>query len=377
MRLTFLCLMAASAALRGQTPIQLRAATPVLDAAFNHIAGARELPGGHLLVVDQGDNQVWDVDVKARTRALAGASGTGPLDYSQPHILYAAGQNTVVEDFSGRKFLWFSGAAKPVNAARLDSLVSRDIRRWSPRFGGADADGRLYFELPAITLDPTNGARASDSAAILRVDRKMSRVDTVAFLHLPTGSIRASGGRPGEGMSIMTGVDNPFSPHPAWVVADDGSVAIVHAAPYHIEWIDKGGAHRSGPTIAYDKIPITQLDISSAPAGVGGSMDVGVAGVGGSGAGKPANGGRDDWPSVKSPFARGDVRADSRGRVWVRRSSRAKDLTSSYDVFDRSGRVVVRYSLPERMHVVAVGASSVYAVQATDDGERLVMFRLP
>jgi hypothetical protein len=95
------------------------------------------------------------------------------------------------------------------------------------------------------------------------------------------------------------------------------------------------------------------------------------------GAPAPSNAGRDDWHATKSPFVRGDVRVDTRGRLWVRRSNHAGDSTSSYDVFDRSGRVVARYALPARTRVVAVGASSVYAVQGTGDGERLELFRAP
>jgi len=355
--------------------VRLQSPTMVVDAAFNHISGVRELSNGHLLVIDQTDNQVWDVDVSAKTRVLAGASGTGSLEYEKPTVLFVAGQSTIVEDFV-RKFLVFSAGGKPIASIGRDSLFTREMRRLSPRFGGADDDGRLYFELPLITIDASTGAHASDSSAIVRVDRKEHRVDTLAFLRLPAGSNRASGGRPGEGMSIMTGVDNPFSPHPAWVVSGDDSVAIVNAAPYRVDWIDAKGARRSGPTIAYDKIPVTPADISAAPAGLGASSGGGV-GIRGTGASVPTSGGRDDWPSAKSPFVRGDVRIDTRGRVWVRRSSRAGDSTSSYDVFDRSGRVVARYSLPERTRVVAAGPSSVYAVLATDDGERLELFRLP
>src|SRR6185437_13490315 len=129
--------------------------------------------------------------------------------------------------------------------------------------------------------DPTTGAHASDSAAILRVDPRGLHVDTVLFLHLPAGSIRASGGRPGEGMSIMTGADNPFAPHPAWVVAPNGGVAIVHAAPYHVEWIKKDGSHHSGPTIAFEKIAVTDADVSAAPVGLGASIgQVGTRGGG-------------------------------------------------------------------------------------------------
>ena len=309
---------------------------------------------------------------------LAGVSGTGRLEYQQPFVLFGAGQNTIIEDFGKRKFLVFSAAAKPASMIVGDSLLSRASWRVSPRFGGADDDSRMYFELPAIAFDQTTGARASDSASILRVDPRTSHVDTMAFLHLPAGSTRVSGGRPGEGLSIMTGVENPFAPHPAWVVAPDGGVAIVHAAPYQVEWIEKNGSRRSGPTIDFDKIAVTDADISGTPAGIGASVGIGGLGARGAGASvPPTRGGRDDWPATKTPFLRGDVRADLRGRVWVHRSTRADDRMARYDVFDRTGRLVARYVLPERTRVVGVGASSVYVARATDDGERLEAFRLP
>ena len=359
-----------------QTPVKLHSPVAAVDAAFNHIAGVRELPNGHVLAIDQADNQIWDVDSRTGTRVLAGAPGTAALEYEKPFALFAAGENTIVEDF-GRKLLIFSPSAKAIASIPRESLFTREIRRLSPRFGGADADGRLYFEMPMITIDASTGAHASDSSAILRVDRRLSRVDTITFLHLPPGSNSASGGRPGEGMSIVTGADNPFAPHPAWTVSTDGSVAMVHAAPYHIEWIDKSGAHHVGATVAYERIPVTPEDIASAPPGFGASTGAGGVGVRSAGAPASSKGGRDDWPATKSPFARGDVRLDGRGRVWVRRSNRAGDSIASYDVFDRAGRVIARYSLPERTRVIAVSATSVYAARPTDDGERLEVFRLP
>src|ERR1700759_196549 len=121
-RCSIACSLAAASIATAQTPVTLKTAVQVSDAVFNRIAGVHELPDGHVLAIDQTDKQVWDVDPKARTRVLAGASGTGPLEYQQPFRLFASGQNTIIEDFGRRKFLVFSSAAKPSSLIVGDSV---------------------------------------------------------------------------------------------------------------------------------------------------------------------------------------------------------------------------------------------------------------
>lgn len=349
-----------------------------LDAPFTHVGSMRELPGDRALLLDGGDHRVWLIDLAHRTRTPAAPSGLGALEYDSPMVLFGAGATTVVEDFRGQKLLLFDKSGTPFESFTAQSTGATRVSRAPLNFRGADDAGRVYFEVVGIAMEPT-GARAVDSAAILRVDRRAPRIDTVAFIHLPPGSTKASGGRPGEGLSIMTGVDNAFVPHDAWVVAPNGRVAIVHAQPYRIESISSDGRRTLGPVVDVEKIAVTDADIAEWLKRTGG----GVSARGGSGArgdapaAQPARGGRDDWPAAKAPFPHGDVLVDPRGNVWVHRATHAGDAHGRYDVFDGAGELIGRYVLPDRTRIVGIGATSVFAMHATDDGEQLELFRLP
>lgn len=355
-----------------------------LDAAFMHVGAVRELPGERALVLDNGEHRVWLIDLAHRSRSPAASSGLGPLEYDSPMALVSTGASTVVEDFKGPKLLVFDKTGMPSESFTLESTGATRVSRALLTFRGGDDAGRLYFEVPGVVIEPT-GARGVDSAAILRVDRRASRLDTITFIHLPAGATKASGGRPGEGLSIMTGGDNPFAPHDTWVVAPNGRVAIVHAQPYRVEWISPDGKHALGPVIDVEKIPVTDADIADwlkrTGGGLGAGGGTGAKGEGGARsdapAGQPARGGRDDWPATKAPFPRAGALVDSRGNVWVRRTTRAGDGHGRYDVFDETGQLIGKYTLPERTRLVGGGATNLFVMRETDDGERLEIFRVP
>jgi hypothetical protein len=348
-----------------------------VDATFTHVSAARELSRDRVLVLDSGEQRVWLIDLAHRTRTQAGGSGLGALEYDSPTMMIGTGANTVVEDFKGPKMLVFDKTGTPTESFALASTGATRVSRGLLDFRGGDDVGRLYFEVPGVVVEHT-GARAVDSAAILRVDRRAPRIDTVTFIHLPAGATKASGGMPGEGLSITTGGDNPFSMHDTWVSAPNGHVAIVHAQPYRVEWVSPDGKRTLGPVIDVERIPVTDADIAEHAKRTGGGVGVG-GGLGPRSDAPPtqsARGGRDDWPVTKAPFVHFGALIDPHGNVWVRRMTRAGDPRAPYDVFDGTGQLIGRYTLPDRTRLVGFGAANLFAIHQTDDGERLEIFRV-
>ena len=72
-------------------------------------------------------------------------------------------------------------------------------------------------------------------------------------------------------------------------------------------------------------------------------------------------------PDVKPPFLGGDVYVAPDGRVWVLRTRAWNDSIPTFDVFDATGRVVERVSLPRRTRLIGFGNGVAYLARIDDD----------
>jgi hypothetical protein len=310
------------------SPVILTSPRLVSDAAFVRIRSVHQLAPDCVLVLDVGQLSVWRVDPRSRARAFALGMGSSPRAVDPQLSLSGVGAVAALDDLGGN-ITYFGAHGNQGSVLSTDSLFLPPPLV-SPRFKGMDRQGNLYFELPTVVIDPASGARGVDSSAILRVNPRTRRADTLGFVQLPPGSTRATGGRPGEGLVFFPS-GNHSGPRDSWVPAPDGRVAVVHVQPYRVEWIGPRGARVRGPVVHVDSLAIT------------GALT---------------------------------ARIDRRGRLWVERAGFAGDTPGGYDVFDAAGKVVARYVLPERTTVVGFGPSTVYAKHTTDDGERLVAFSI-
>jgi len=167
----------------------------------------------------------------------------------------------------------------------------------------------------------------------------------------------------------------PLSPEDGWAVGPDGSVAVVRAADYHIDWIHPGGRVVSGPPVPYEPVRIRQADKEQwaeemAATGVmmmvtndNGQLNASMRRGGGRAPGVD----RFEWPEVKPPFVSESVRVDPLGYVWVQRQVSAGDATL-LDVFDGDGRHVAEVTAPPRSSVRGFGEGTLYLTRWDDLG---------
>jgi len=160
---------------------------------------------------------------------------------------------------------------------------------------------------------------------------------------------------------------NPFPMADEWAMLSDGTVAIVRAHDYHIDWIDLDGTHRSSPKMPIDwrrytdderrqrvdsikRVVDEQLkrQMSQLPPGAPQiKMDVNVV---------PDS----EFPQFWPPIQPGSVLADLDGRLWIlptTSSNAANGLT--YDVVNRKGDVVERVQLPKDRALAGFGPHGV------------------
>ncbi|HVT38614.1 MAG TPA: hypothetical protein VHE78_06210 [Gemmatimonadaceae bacterium] len=351
------------------------AVTATITGPFVKITAVRELASGAIIVLDRGDHRVWLADVKRNTRVLIGKPGTAANEYDQPYALLFARESTFVYDFGSRRLLTIDGQGELTTGFDF-ATVSANAAAFGLPPRAADDRGHFYLDGPPV-VRTAQGMRAADSTPILRAGRLRGKVDTIAFIRVPPGSVKVTA--MGSGTMTTTGGENPFTPSDQWVVAPDGRVALVHAVPYHIEWISAAGARTQGPVIPVEPIHVTEADKAeyARNAAGAGAPSAGVRGPGSDKRTAPDHV-RDDWPAAKPPFLRDAAHADTKGFVWVLRANAAGDGRRRFDVFNALGQLAHRVGMPPGTQVAGFGANTIYAVRTDQDGvQRLEVFPRP
>jgi hypothetical protein len=181
-----------------------------------------------------------------------------------------------------------------------------------------------------------------------------------------------------------------FAPQDAWVVAPDGRIAVVRAAPYRVEWIPLSGPATIGPVIRYKPVAVTAGDkeaMASGAVDLPGRKNMGV-GRGPRGGPPPPAGAGD--PNARAELLFADVKTpvrvgfghwpliDESGRVWVERNLPASERATVFDVFDRDGGLVDRVEIPAGCHLIGFDTRWLYTARVdADDFEHLQRYPLP
>ena len=343
--------------------------TAVFPEDFGSIQTVRELPDGRILVADPLAKELYLVDMGAGRRTVIGRQGQGPQEYRQPDAVWPLpGDSTLLVDLGNGRLVSLGpsfefGPTSPISVG--------EPRPGSPLLlalpQGVDGQGRVYARGMGAGL---GGGPLSDSADILRIDRRSRAAQPVAKFKLQ-GRTQATSGGANDRRVAITPV--PLSPEDAWGVAPDGSVVIARAADYHLEWISPTGAVTRGPPTPFAAVRIGTAEKEEyitengrAGGGIAISIEMrdGVAAMnfarGGAGAG-PREIDQYNWPDRKPPFYQGRIPIDPSGRAWVRRHVRA-GAPSTYDVFDRRGVRVGTVTLASGKRVIGFGRNAVYVV---------------
>lgn len=346
---------------------------------FTQINSVRELMDGRVLVADTRDKTVLLIDFRSGNTTKVGREGSGPGEYALPSRLVALPLDTsAIYDPLNSRYVLVGPDGKAGKEFRLEQSVTAG--RGGGRMGGmmvggqmprgTDARGRIYYEGSGLSFSPDGAPSVADSAGILRYDRATKTSDTVAWVHLPPNNTRVSGGR--GNMNIMIGA-TPFAARDDWAVLQDGGVAVVRVADYHVDWYSPSGARRAGAPVKFDRIAVSEGDKEewrNARKGAVG-MTVRVEGAVTTRGAGPIGGGVNlpdpEWPQFKPPFAQGGVFARPNGEVWVLRSRKAGDKVPKYDVFAPSGAHLGQVALPASTRLVGFGRTTIYTVRVDED----------
>ena len=377
--------LAAVASAGAQATIPIRTIGPILASSAENVGQAITVRGtsdGHVIVGAGARQRVYAFDstLKTFTIVVDSGTGTGVIPIRTTGVIAYAGDSTLLPDFGANALLVLDATGKQVRSMappRSQDLMFLGI---PAAFGrpGFDAKGRLVYrtQLPPnlrprptpsgdqkVEMTPVN----ADSAPIVRGDFDTRRIDTVAWMKTPSQGRMAmemkenpAGGAPSITLHMQV---NPFPMADEWALLSDGTIAIVRAHDYHIDWIDPDGARRSSPKMPIDwrrytdqertqrvdsikRVVDEQLrrQTSAMPPGSPQiKMDVSVV---------PDS----EFPTFWPPIQPGSVLADLDGRLWILPTTSAHAATGlTYDVVNRNGEVVERVQLPKDRVVAGFG----------------------
>jgi hypothetical protein len=365
---------------------------------FTRVEDIRELSVGRVIVLDRSDGTVYMMDSEWAGMTQIGRRGEGPGEYRGPVDLFALPNDSsaVYDNMTSRLLIiepdgTSGGFLHPMGAAGEPMRRSSSLRSSSKGImllPATATDGRGYFYCLAqpVVVGPDGKLEVADSSAIERWTAISAMRDTVGYLRrkLPsTASVR-----PAIGMVTfpVPKTQQAFRGQDQWAVGPDGRVAIVTYEPYQVKFIDALLNVVVGPPIQYDPIRVTEAHKEQwrenqqrrRPALV-------VTKDGGSGmvpmTPKPVE---PEWPKYLPPFVYPQelfpyeaVYFAPDGMLWVMRTTPA-DEPPTFDMIDKTGRVVRQVKLPHSTRLAGFGNGTLYLVRIDEvDLEYLEKYELP
>jgi hypothetical protein len=218
--------------------------------------------------------------------------------------------------------------------------------------------GRTVSPPDATPLPPgTLPSPPADSFPLVRADFESRVVDTVATMRMPNNS-RYVTERANDRITSRT-IRYAVTVTDTWTMLQDGTIAIVRGADYHVDWIHPDGSRSSSPKMQMDWRRITDEEKTRITDSLQKNADAWNART------DSINRARPNRPSANinqrqevappstipdyvPPVRDGSVRADADGNVWIlpTTSSGTPGGGLLYDVVNRKGEIFERVQLP-------------------------------
>jgi hypothetical protein len=284
--------------------------------------------------------------------------GEGPQEYRQPDQVFPLPADSTLLVDLGKGQLTVVDPEGTFHTGMKMAMVREGspLLIVQPRF--VDQEGRLYFEGGFWS-----GEQPQDSIQISRYDRSTGETESLGWTwRTPPIVTRIEGG-------IRTR-QIQMAPRDDWAVAPDGSVALVRAHDYRVEWHLPDGRVVTGPPNPVETPALTEEDKyayfeAPRPAGLrvsvfrgdNGATDMSMTRAGGGG--RP----RDEidltnyeWAERYPPFRSGQASVSPDGRLWVQRWLNP-EVAPVADVFDRAGEKEGSVEFPVGRRLVGWGTT--------------------
>jgi hypothetical protein len=372
--------------LRGSLPpIRSAPAPQWTSQAFGRSVEIRALSDGRVLINDIDASSLRVLNEQLLPGPVVfDRSSPAPLTYPQASARMVAGRGdtTLFLDLPSRGFRVIAPDGKIVrrlslvDGAEASAMSSRAVPVW------VDRRGLIFFTGLIRVGQPAPGVQQmADSSMIVRLDAARRGRDTLAYVMGRPNIFRVSSpASPAPGASgppqTATVVVPVFDVGDAWTITSGGSVAIVRATDFHIDWIDPNGSRRTTPAIPIPVHKLTAAEkqtlLDAARASLAGGSNR-VTGPGGAPAPfqitpevSP------DVPDVEPAFVPMSAVPDLDNHVWLLLGVRSAGRIagpSTYAVIDTAGRIIDRVAFPMGRLIRSFGPrGAVYLASSTPAG---------
>jgi len=337
--------VAACGASKPSAPIvELRASGDTVGTSYGDVTEAVWLGAKRWAILAPAEETVALVDLDRRITTALGRGSSAEL--RNPAHLFGAEDTLYVGDWGLRRLtLW----APPNRLAR--SVPAPAVTRGTlPQ--ARDAAGRYYLDLfPAPGPD---GSGNRDSAAVVRTDPGLTRIDTVARLApLDIAEVMGDAGRRFE-RRVFSGADH-------WGVLPDGSLWVARVYDNRVDWRSPGGKWTKGKALPDRVLEVTRYDrelfLRKFPPELRRTAQ------------------ELPFAALKPPFEDGFTAPS--GEVWLEKSRAPADSVRRYHVVDRTGQLIEEVHLPGQGRILGLGDSTALLGEPTSDGTRLISILLP
>ncbi|HEY7684337.1 MAG TPA: hypothetical protein VH879_16970 [Gemmatimonadales bacterium] len=323
---------------------ELQPTPDTVIAAYSEVTGAAWLGGDRWAVIAPLERAVGVVNFDRKTLGRFGGSRPGELQ--QPFHLFRSGDSIYIADWLRRRITRWSLAGS------LEGSIPAPERFRGTLPKARDAAGRWYLELrPAPGRD---GQGNLDSAAIVRASPDFAEADTVVRLApFDLAEVQTEAGRRFE-RRLLSGEDQ-------WDVLPDGTVWIARVTQNRVDWRDPAGRQVRGNELPDRVLPVTQNDrdvfLHRFEPGLRPTVE------------------QIPFAAIKPPFV--GALTDPTGRVWVVKNRAIGDSLRTYQIVDRSGKLVRLVSHPGLGRILGLGNGRALVGEPFANGVRLLLFRVP
>ncbi|MCC6244530.1 MAG: hypothetical protein IT353_16930 [Gemmatimonadaceae bacterium] len=412
--------MSTAASLSAQsssTNIPIRSLGPVTAVSSDTLGprvAVRALSNGTVLVNDIVRQRVRLYDATLATSRVVIDSGAGggnasmPVSVPSAQLIPFPGDSTLYVDVASAALLVLDPQGKVAHVMALPRPRDAMFLAIGGMYGSpaVDGQGRLVYRGVVITPPraPTGNAAGAtatmggmmgfrlpqqpDSSPIVRADFDTRKVDTLTMIKAlnPTSKMAISQDKTGN--FVLTLTLNPLDAGDEWAVLSDGTIAIVRAHDYHVDFVGADGSIRSAPKMPFDWMRLTeeqkQFKIDSLRPELEKQMML-------QGVNLPSiptpNGVRKislafdfvplkEIPDYEPPVSPGSVKADLNNNLWIvaRTAIGGGSAGLRYDVVNSQGVLVERVQFPKGKVLAGFGAGGAVYLLNTD-GKTAVLER--
>lgn len=351
----------------------------------------RALSDGRVLVNDIQRFRVllYDKSLKTHTRALdssgtSGSLGGSGISIPSAHLIAMPADSTMFLDIATRSLLTLDPTGKVAHVTALPR--PQDILTLSVGYiygtPTMDTKGRLVYQgtppnqnkalielnQKIMTERSATAPAAVDSAPIVRADFDTRKVDTLATVKIVQQYASVQATRDERDNLTQKLTVNPTQTADEWGLMPDGTIAILRAHDYHMEWVAADGTRRTSPKMPFDWKRLTDEGKQHVIDSIKPLLEKQMESM------KPQqiptpNGPRllttkielvpaKDLPDYEPVIQPGAMKIDLEGNIWIipRTAIPSANGGLRYDVVNKNGEIIERVIVPKGRAIAAFEA---------------------